>query len=141
MFTLPSRSFVRGKGEPKSLEGTARGDPIAIGIYALGITPIMTVVTSFSESAHHSLSNPFYNVDFADDFPGRGKLKSLKQWFDEICRRGPFIRYYVNPTNTWVIVKDHELEKAFRIFTGTGIKTTSDGRIHLGGVTGTNEIY
>ena len=100
MFTLPSRSFVRGKGEPKSLEGTTRGDPIAIGIYALGITPIMTVVTSFSESAHHSSSNPFYNVDFADDFPGRGKLKSLKQWFDEICRRGPFIVYYVSPTKT-----------------------------------------
>ena len=74
MFTLPSRSFVRGKREPKSQEGTTQGDPIAIGIYALGITPIMTVVTSFSESTHHSSSNLFYYVDFADDFTGCGKL-------------------------------------------------------------------
>ena len=88
---------------------------------------------------HHSSSNPFYNVAFADDFTGFGKLESLKQWFGEICRLGPFIRYYVNPTKTLLIVKGHELETVFRIFAGTGIRITSDGRRHLGGVIGTNE--
>ena len=32
-----------------------------------------------------------------------------------------------------------KLEKAFRIFAGTGIKIMSDSRRHWGGVTGTNE--
>ena len=60
--------------------------------------PLMTAVTSPSESMHHSSS----------------------------------------PTKTWLIVKNPELEKAFRIFAGTRIKTTSDGRRHLEGVIGTN---
>ena len=62
---------------------------------------------SLSESVHHSASNSFYNVAFPDDFTGCGKLESLKQWFGEICRLGPFIGYYANPTKTWLIVKDH----------------------------------
>ena len=110
-----------------------------MGLYALGRTPLMTAVTSPSESMHHSSSNPFYNVAFADDFTGFGKLESLKQWLGEICRLGPFIGYYVNPTKTLLIVKGHELETALQIFAGTGIRITSDGRRHLGGVIGTNE--
>ena len=133
-YTLPSRLFVRGKGELKSKEETTQDDPTAVGLYALGITPLMIAVISPSESMHHSSSNPFYNVVFADDFTGCGKLETLKQLFGKI-----FIGYYVNPTKMWFIVKDHELQKAFRIFTGTGIKITSDGWRHLEGVIGTNE--
>ena len=110
-----------------------------MSLYALGITPLMTEVTSASELMHHSSSNLFYNVAFANDFTGCGKLESLKQWFGEICRLDPFIGYYVNPTKTWLIVKNHELHKAFWIFAGTGIKITSDGRRHLGEVIDTNE--
>ena len=130
---LPSHLFVIGKGEPKSQEGTTQGDPIVMGLYALGITPLM------KESRHHSSSNPFYNFAFADDFTGCWKLESLKQWFREICRIGPFIGYHVKPTETWLIVKDHELGKAFRIFAGIGIKITSECRRHLEGVIGTND--
>ena len=85
----------------------------------MGITSSMAAVTSPSESMHHSSSNPFYNVAFTNDFTGCGKLESLKRWLGEICRLGPFIGYYVNSTKIWLRVIDHELEKAFRIFTGT----------------------
>ena len=53
-------------------------------------------------------------------------------------RLDPFIGYYVNPTKKWLIVKDHDLEKAFQIFAGTGIKIISNGRRHLGEEIGTN---
>ena len=99
----------------------------------------MTAFTSPSESVHHSSSNPFNNVAFVDDFTVCGKLESLKQWFGEICRLAPFIGHYVNPTKIWLIVKDHELDKAFRIFAGTGIKITLDCRRHLEGVFATND--
>ena len=123
--------FIKGKGELKSKEGTTQLDPIAIGLYVLSITPLMTAVISPSESMHHSSSNPFYNVAFADDFTGCGKLESLKQWFGEFYRLCLFNGCYVNPTKTWVTFKDIELQKAFRIFVGTGIKITLDGRRHL----------
>ena len=83
-----------------------------MGLYALGITLLITAVTSPSRSMHHSSKNPFYNVAFADNITGCGKLEFLKQWLDKICRLGPFIGYYINLIKTWLI-KDHELEKAF----------------------------
>ena len=60
----------RGKGELKLKEGTTQGDPIAMGLYALVITLLMTAVTLLSGSMHHSSSNPFWNVPFEDDFTG-----------------------------------------------------------------------
>ena len=35
---------------------------------------------------HHSSSNLSYNVTFANNFTGCGKLGSLKHWFGEIWR-------------------------------------------------------
>lgn len=58
-----------------------------MGLYELGWTPFMTVVTSRSETMDHSSINLFYNVAFADDFTGCGKIESLKQWFGEISFR------------------------------------------------------
>ena len=138
-YTLPSRLFVRGKGELKLQKGITQSDPIAMGLYVLGTAPLVTVVTSPSESMHHLSGNSFDNATFADDFTGCGKLESSKQWFGEICRLCPFIGYYVYRTKTWLIVKDHELEKALRIFARTGIKITSDVRRELGEVIDTNQ--
>ena len=84
-YTLLSGLFLRGKVELKSKEGTTQGSPIANDLYALGITAL--------ESMHYSSSNPFYNAGFVDDFTGC-----------EICRFGPFVGYYVNPTKKWLIV-------------------------------------
>ena len=39
----------RGKRELRSKEGTAQGDPFAMGLYTLGITLLMTAVTSSTE--------------------------------------------------------------------------------------------
>lgn len=55
--TLPSRCFfIKEKGELKSNKRTTRGGPIAMGLYALGITPLMAANTSPSESIRHSSS-------------------------------------------------------------------------------------
>ena len=55
--TLPSRCFfIKEKGELKSNKRTTRGGPIAMGLYTLGITPLMAESTSPSESIHHSSS-------------------------------------------------------------------------------------
>ena len=76
-YILPSRLYVRRKRQLESQEETTQGDAIAICMYALGITALMTVVTSPSESMRHSHSNMFYNVAFAEDFTG-GENRILK---------------------------------------------------------------
>ena len=91
-------------------------------------------MTSNSEQQLIHLQNQcislFYNNTFGEDFTA--KFEFLKPWFGKICRLGAFIGYYVNPTKTWLLVKDRELEKAFRIYAGKGMKITSNGRGHVG---------
>ena len=92
--TSSSRLFVRGGKEISSEERTTQGDPIAMGLYALGITPLLNcaskIITSMPQE--DSVTNQFHQVAFADDFTGCGKLDSLREWFDEIVRLAP---YYV----------------------------------------------
>ena len=40
------RLFIRGKSEIKSQEGKTQCDPLAMGLYALGITPVLSKVIS-----------------------------------------------------------------------------------------------
>ena len=61
--------FVTGEGEISSTEGTTQGDPLAMGMYAVAITPLI-----------HQLrqSKPdMLQVWFADDATAAGSLDSL----------------------------------------------------------------
>ena len=49
------------------------------------------------------------------------------------------LRYYPQPTKSWLIVKPDQLEQAREKFAGTEINITSDGERHLGAVIGTDE--
>lgn len=54
-----ARLSVRGKGEIRPQEGTSKGDSITVGLYVLGITPLMTPVMSLLESEGHFPNDPF----------------------------------------------------------------------------------
>ena len=81
----------------------------------------MTAVILSIESRYHSHKSPFHDVAFV-------ALESLKRWCDEIWILTPFIGHYVNTTNSWPIVKNHEIDKAKQVFDGTRTKITADGR-------------
>ncbi len=71
-YQSPSRLFVQGGKEISSAEGTTQGNPVAMPIYAIGITPLLC-----------KIKEPNSNVTqaaFADDLAGVGKLKQLLTW-------------------------------------------------------------
>ena len=131
-YRCPARLIIHGGGEIKSMEGTTQGDPIAMAMYAIGLTPMMDYLVS--QHKQHVKS-----VAFADDLNGAGRLKNLLEWWKDVCEIGPIIGYYPKPSKSWVVVKPSLLDEATSIFKGTGLNVTSDGKRHLGASIGSEE--
>ena len=75
-YSTPSKLYIQGGNSLKSEEGTTQGDPTAMAIYALGITPLIAWLSKkFKENTN---SPPTNQVAFADDLNGIGTLESLK---------------------------------------------------------------
>ena len=113
-----------------SQEGTTQGDPLAMAMYTIAITPLI----------HRLEDRVNKQVWFADDATAGGNLARLKTWWDRISEIGPDYGYYPNPTKTWLIVKDSNLEEATTLFQGTGVSITAEGKRNLGAAIGTNSF-
>ncbi len=75
---------------------------------------------------------------FADDLAGGGTLKQLRRWWDLIITMGFFLGYQAKPSKSWLIVKAEHEENAIKMFKGTGIQITTEGKRHLGAVIGSS---
>ena len=110
-----------------SQEGTTQGDPLAMAMYALGVTPLIQAV-SIPDTQQ---------LWFADDATAGGRLHPLRTWWDKLADVGPAYGYHVNNSKTWLVVKAEHLSEAERIFDGTGVRVTCTGKRHLGAALGT----
>ena len=80
-----------------SQEGTTQGDPLAMPMYALAVLPLIKEV-----NPDKSVIQSWY----ADNASAAGSVSSLREWWDALVTLGPRYGYYVNPTKTYLIVKE-----------------------------------
>ena len=110
-----------------SQEGTTQGDPLAMAMYAIAITPLIRSLED----------EKIKQVWFADDATAGGSLLGLRRWWDHLVERGSAYGYYPNPAKTCLVLNEKKMEMAKEVFQGTGISITEEGKHHLGAATGT----
>ena len=116
----------------KSKEGTTQGDPIAMAVYALGLSVLQ------DEIAYEKTN--VKQVAYADDLSGAGKIIDLKKWWDMVNNHGPTIGYTPNAAKSVLIVKPEQYDFAVQTFRGSDVVITMEGQRHLGAVIGTPEF-
>ena len=80
-YTLPSRLFIIGETKIPSSEGTTQGDPTAISIYAIAITPLVLMIMEIMST---SPDNTRKMVACPDDITAGCTVKDLKYWWETL---------------------------------------------------------
>lgn len=101
-----------------SQKGTIQGDPLAMAMYAIAISPLI----------HHLEDEHAKQIWFADDAAAGGDLAHLKIWLEHIV----YLGHQLNASKLWLIVKEDKVEEAHTIFQGTGVAIIAEGKRHLG---------
>ena len=76
--------------------------------------------------------NDINQVWYADDASEGGKIKRLREWWDQLNAIGPKFGYFPNVSKTWLVTKEDCLSEAVVAFNDMNIKVTSEGRPYLG---------
>ncbi|KAK3745771.1 hypothetical protein QZH41_004926 [Actinostola sp. cb2023] len=126
-YRHPARLFITGGKELESAEGTTQGDPLAMGLYALSLQPLITYLQSITKAKQ---------CWFADDASGAGSIEEIKKWWNALNVTGPDLGYFPNGKKCWLIVKPEKEENARDAFKETAINVTTQGQTHLGAVVG-----
>ena len=77
--------YITGDGEITSTEGTTQGDPLAMAMYALGISPLINQL----KASCSDLKQAWY----ADDATGVSTHQRLRRWWDDLVNCGPSFGY------------------------------------------------
>ena len=133
-YRASSRLAVSGGAEIKSQEGSTQGDNLGGHFYNQGTIPLQTLLSITVPSVSQ--------VWLADDATGAGTLEYLKNLWDCIVKNGSRFGYLVNNSKSWLILKDPTLlEQASKLFNGTNINITTEGKRHLGAAIGSKEFH
>ena len=118
-YLIPSGLFIQGGKPLKSLEGMTQGDPVAMGIYALEITPLLAWVSRLLKEETERF--PLRKVAFADDLNGVGSLENWKKWWDLLEQKDRNFSYHVKASKSHTIIKLKYHDKAKQVFQGSKI--------------------
>ena len=121
----PVTQFVTGSGEIFSMEGTTQGDPLAMAMYALAVTPLIDQLKASCPEVRQ--------VWYADDAAGASTVRGHRLWWKELADCGP---YNPNASKTYLIIKQEHVELAKTQFADTNVAITTYGKHHLGAALG-----
>ena len=85
-----------------SEEGSTQGDVTAMGMYAIGIRPLINTLNEETDPKQCQ------QVWYADDSSAAGKLREMRKWWDILNVVGPKYGYFPKPSKTVLIIKDPE---------------------------------
>ena len=131
-YRSPPPLFVANSNgvEILSEEGCTQGDNAGMAFYACNTVPLITQLHQKTKCSQ---------AWFADDSAAAGKLENIKEWWNVLNCNGPTMGYFPNSGKTWLILKnENTIEKAQRVFNGTGVNITSFGKKHLGACLGSS---
>ena len=86
-----------------STEGTTQGCPLSMLAYAVGILPLIKRLKNLGSQTQ---------VWFADDSSSGGSLVNIHRWFQKLLSFGPAYGYFVEPSKSLVVTKQHCLDQA-----------------------------
>ena len=129
-YRKSARLFITGGKEILSAEGTTQGDPLAMGLYALSVQPLITSLGVASSTKQ---------CWFADDACGAGSILEIKKWWDALNTLGPGFGYFPNAQKCWIISKADKEASVKEVFKDTAVNVTVQGQKHLGAVIGSRE--
>ena len=101
-FATPSRLFIFGGGEILFSEGTTQGERTPVGVYALGILPLIKFLLQFVNLNKLNAKE----VDVTDDFSIAGSLNGIKDYWDKLTAIDLKDGYFPKPTKSYLIVKE-----------------------------------
>jgi len=81
-----------------------------MAMYAISTMPLI-------QHLNHSVQQVWY----ADDATAGGELYPLLNWWNKLNETGHLYGYFVNPTKTWLIVKEEHVSSATDLFHKEGI--------------------
>ena len=119
-YIKPSRLFITDGKEISSKEGTTQDNPIAMGMYALGLMLLLALIISNN-------TENLIQVAFADDLTCVGKIHELTEWRKIVLHHCRYLGYYVNEWKSWLIMKEEYTQIANKTFRDYNIKITTDG--------------
>lgn len=93
-YRAPVRLFITGSGEIASTEGTTQGDPLAMAMYALAITPLIDQLRARCPEEQQAW--------YTDDATGVSTCRGLRLWWNELADRGPSFGYHPNASKTYL---------------------------------------
>ena len=101
-YATLSRLLIAGGGGILSSEGTTLGDPTTMGVYALGILPLIKLLLEFINLNEMNAKE----VVFADNFSLAGSLNSINDYWDKLTAIVLKYGYFPKPANSYLIVKE-----------------------------------